>query len=144
MIRYFEYSDMEQVLDIWLEASIKAHDFIDKDFWKSKVNDMRDKYLTSAETYVYVEEGIIRGFCSLSGETLAAIFVSPDFQGKGIGQQLISKVKSLRRYLNLTVYKYNHNSIDFYKKSGFKILKEQVDKHTGHAEILMEYKSNKH
>jgi len=144
MIRNFEYSDMEHVLDIWLEASIKAHDFIDKDFWKSNVSDMRDKYLPSAETYVYVEEGVVRGFCSLSGETLAAIFVSPEFQGNGIGQQLISKVKSLRKCLNLTVYKYNHNSIEFYKKCGFKILKEKVDKYTGHTEILMEYKSNKH
>lgn len=29
MIRGFESSDMNDVLDIWLEASIKAHDFVD-------------------------------------------------------------------------------------------------------------------
>ncbi len=46
MIRNFEQSDLNQVINIWLEASMKAHDFISSDFWKSKVKDMRNIYVS--------------------------------------------------------------------------------------------------
>jgi putative acetyltransferase len=141
MIRQFELSDMEQVLSIWLDASIKAHNFIAKEFWESKLSAMRDVYLPSAENYVYDEKGIIKGFVSLDYNTLAAIFVLPGIQGKGIGKQLMAKTKTVRNHLNLTVYKENKKSIGFYKKCGFKVLKEQIDEHTGHTELFMVFNS---
>jgi len=51
MIRSFEPSDMDRVLEIWLEASIQAHDFLAREFWESKVSEMRDTYLPASETY---------------------------------------------------------------------------------------------
>ena len=137
MIRDFKKSDMEKVLDIWLEASIKAHNFIEEDFWKSKLVDMRDVYLPSGETYVFEKDGLIKGFVSLGEDNLAALFVAPSSQGKGIGRQLMAKAKDVRNNLQLTVYKENNKSVEFYKKCGFKIIKEQVDEHTGHKEFLM-------
>ena len=88
---------MNQVINIWLEASIEAHDFVEKDFWKSKVKDMKEIYIPSAENYVYENEETIKGFISLFNDTLAAIFVSPNFQGAGIGRQLIKKTDIVRR-----------------------------------------------
>ncbi len=75
MIRKFQQPDIDQIIDIWLEASIEAHDFISSEFWKSKVKDMREVYIPSGETYVYEENGKIKGFASLFNDTLAAIFV---------------------------------------------------------------------
>ncbi len=139
MIRAVESSDMNDVLDIWLRASIEAHSFVGREFWESKIEDMRKTYIPAADTYVFMDREVIKGFFSLYGDTLAAMFVSPDFQGNGIGQQLMGKAKSLRNKLSLTVYKENPRSIDFYRKSGFVIIKEKVDEHTGHIEILMGY-----
>lgn len=130
---------MNAVLDIWLRASIKAHGFVPTAFWESKIDDMRKTYIPESDTYVFIEDEMIKGFFSLHGNTLAAMFVSPDFQGKGIGRQLMDKAKSLRTKLNLTVYQKNPRSIDFYQKSGFMVVREQVDEHTGHMEFLMEY-----
>ena len=141
MIRKLQQTDIEQVISIWLEASIKAHDFVDSDFWKSKVKDMREIYIPSGETYVYVEENLIHGFMSLYNDTIAAIFVSPDCQGKGIGKQLIQKAKDVRDILNLTVYKENQKSMKFYKKCKFSIEHEQIEKHTGYPEFLMKFNS---
>ena len=141
MIRKFQQSDMDQVINIWLEASIKAHAFVNSEFWKSKIDDMREIYIPSGETYVYDEEGIIKGFVSLFKDTLAAIFVSPNYQGTGIGKQLMTKSKEVRENLNLTVYRENRRSIEFYKKCGFKIKREQIDEHTGHPELLMLFPS---
>lgn len=137
VIRTLQQQDMEQVLRIWLEASVAAHDFVDGTFWESKLGDMRDIYLPLAESYVYEEAGTIRGFISLLGETLAAIFVSPAEQGKGIGRQLILKAKDVRDQLELTVYKANTRSTGFYRQSGFSVAQEKIDKHTAQPELLM-------
>ncbi|OPX98732.1 MAG: putative N-acetyltransferase YjaB [Syntrophorhabdus sp. PtaB.Bin006] len=141
MIRAFESSDMNDVLNIWLEASIRAHSFVGKEFWVSRVDDMREIYIPASDTYVFSENGTIKGFFSLHRDSLAAMFVSPDVQGKGIGRQLMNEAKSLRRKLNLTVYRENEKSIQFYRKCGFTPVKERADEHTGHIEILMEYSS---
>jgi putative acetyltransferase len=141
MIRPFETSDMNDVLDIWLKASIQAHNFVDRKFWESKADDMRDIYIPASDTYVFVEDDIIKGFFSLHGDTMAAMFVAPGFQGKGIGQQMMKKATSLRDKLYLKVYQENPRGIDFYRKCGFVVSKEKVDEHTGHIEILMEYNS---
>ncbi|MBN2314182.1 MAG: GNAT family N-acetyltransferase [Sedimentisphaerales bacterium] len=141
MIRAFKSSDMNEVLDIWLRASIEAHRFVGREFWASKVDDMRKNYIPASETYVFIDDEKIKGFFSLHGETLAAMFVSPEVQGNGIGRQLMDKAKSLRNRLVLTVYRENPGSIQFYSKSGFVTVEERVDEHTGHVEILMEYNS---
>jgi putative acetyltransferase len=141
MIRAFESSDMNDVLNIWLEASIGAHGFVGREFWESRIDDMRETYIPASDTYVFSEDGTVKGFFSLHGDSLAAMFVSPDAQGKGIGQQLMNEAKSMRRKLNLTVYRENEKSTQFYKKCGFKPVKERGDEHTGHIEIWMEYNS---
>ena len=53
MIRKFKQSDMESVLKIWLDSSIKAHDFIESNFWESNKDDMREIYIPSSENYIY-------------------------------------------------------------------------------------------
>jgi putative acetyltransferase len=139
VIRKFKESDIDQVIRIWLEASIEAHDFVDDNFWESKVKDMREVYIPSAETYVYEEGEIIKGFVSLYHDTIAAIFVSPDFQGRGIGTQLMQKAKDVRDTLILCVYKENSKSVEFYERCGFTVESERIDKHTGHPELVMKF-----
>lgn len=133
---------MDQVISIWLAASIKAHDFVDSDFWVSKVKDMREIYIPTAENYVYEVEETIMGFLSLYNNTIAAIFVYPSSQGTGIGKQLIKKAKNVREDLNLTVYKENHRSVAFYEQCGFTIQQEQIDDHSGHPELLMRFRAH--
>ena len=100
---------------------------------------MREIYIPSAETYVFEGEAVIKGFVSIYENNIAALFVSPNYQGAGIGTQLMTKAKEIREELNLAVYTENRKSIEFYKKCGFKIEIEQIDQHTGHNELLMVY-----
>lgn len=139
MIRKYREADIEQILDIWLSASIKAHSFIGPEYWKSKVSEMRDVYLPASETFVFESEGQVVGFYSLYGSTLAAIFVSPSLHGKGIGSALMDDAKSRRECLQLSVYSDNTPSINFYKQHGFIPLVEQIDEHTGYREFIMEH-----
>ena len=38
MIRKLEDKDIDKVMNIWLESTIKAHDFISKEYWESNYN----------------------------------------------------------------------------------------------------------
>lgn len=129
--------DLETVADIWLEASLKAHNFIEEDFWITRKKVMEEKYLPGSETFVYEEENEIQGFISLVEDTVAAVFVKPKSQGKGVGRELISKAMELRENLSLAVFKENTGSIEFYMKMGFSISGEQIEKNTGHPEFLL-------
>lgn len=91
---------------------------------------MRNIYLPAPETHVYENNGIIDGFISIYESDVAAIFVRPLLQGKGIGSELIEFVKGKYEKLKSCVYKSNIKSIEFYKKHGFKEVCEQADKHT--------------
>jgi putative acetyltransferase len=137
VIRDFRSSDMEDVIRIWLDASVKAHDFIDPRYWQSQVGDMEGTYIPASETYVYEDEAGIKGFFSLHENTLAAVFVSPEHQGEGIGRALITRAKQLRRELELHVYKKNPKAVRFYERSGFEAVSETVDEHTGQPELVM-------
>ena len=141
MIRDYRSADIDQVLAIWLAASIEAHHFIEPAFWQSKMGEMRNVYIPASETFVYEDEGVVVGFYSLYENTLAAIFVAPGSQGKGVGSVLLDDAKSRRAKLQLTVYKENAASIRFYRSNGFSVLEEQIDEHTGHPELIMEYRS---
>ncbi len=141
MIRYFQQQDEDSVIRIWLEASAIAHSFIPRSYWESKVPDIRNKYLPQSQTLVNEDEHTneITGFISLIGNYIAALFVSPDRQGQGIGQALMNHVKLQYPELELNVYTKNAQALAFYKRQGFMIVREQTDGQTGQQEFTMKY-----
>ena len=140
MIRLYKTEDGKAVVDLWYEASIIAHDFIEASYWQGKKEDMEHMYIPNSETYVYEKEKQVLGFVSLVDNYIAAIFVAPSEQGKGIGKELMQFIKQQRSTLELGVYAKNTDSIAFYKKQGFVVVEEKLDESTGEREVVMEYK----
>ena len=138
MIRVFEETDLDKIVQIWLDASIIAHDFIPSTYWKEKAEDMRNLYLPASKTFVYQTDTVILGFISMVDNYIAAIFVNPESQGQGIGKQLIEYIKKQHTLITLGVYSKNIRSIDFYKRQGFVIINEKIEENTGEFETLME------
>lgn len=139
LIRKMEIADIDEVVDIWYEASIVAHNFIPKDFWDANRAVMKSTYMPMSEAYVFTEGEEILGFAALIDEYLAAIFVKPERQGRGIGSSLLSHVKNLRNHLQLKVYDKNKKSINFYRNKGFSVISESFDNDTGEHELIMEW-----
>ncbi|MEQ7799242.1 N-acetyltransferase [Pedobacter sp. ASV1-7] len=138
MIRVFEETDLDKIVQIWLDASIIAHDFIPSTYWKEKAEDMKNLYLPASKTFVYQNDTVILGFISMVDNYIAAIFVNPESQGQGIGKQLIEYIKRQHSLITLGVYSKNIRSIDFYKRQGFVITDEKIEENTGEFETLME------
>lgn len=138
MIRAAQEKDTPQIMDIWLNSNIQAHNFIPAGYWLENYDAIRDTYLPMSETIVWEEAGIVKGFASLLGESyVGALFVGRKFRNCGIGASLIGYIQKQKPLLHLAVFSENIDAIRFYRHVGFKILNEQRDADTGRNELLM-------
>lgn len=138
MIRKFEMYDLEQIMKIWLETNISAHDFVPEKYWKDNFDAVKDA-LPNAEVYVYEtpEDKNIGGFIGLNGCFIEGLFVRYDLQSRGIGKQLLCYAKSVKPRLKLCVYEKNSRAVKFYEREGFAVQSEHVDEYTGKKECIM-------
>ncbi len=141
MIRKFKKNDIEIIMQIWKKENIKAHKFISKEYWENNYNYVKE-ILPNAEIYVYIFKENIVGFIGINENYIEGIFVDTNNQCNGIGTALLNKVKENKSNLTLSVYKKNINAINFYKKNGFAITSESIDKDTEEIEYTMTWKSN--
>ena len=44
MIRKLNEADIDKVMDIWMKSTIKAHDFISKEYWQNNYNTVKEVY----------------------------------------------------------------------------------------------------
>lgn len=138
MIEKLNKIEINNIMEIWLNASLEAHDFIDKQYWIDKYEEIKNEYIPNSETFVYKENNEIKGFISIINKSfIGALFIENKCQGQGIGSKLINYVISKFNELNLTVYKDNLNAVKFYKKNGFKIISEDLDEDTNKVEFIM-------
>lgn len=135
MIRLFEFRDLDEIMEIWLEGNLQAHGFIDAEYWRKNLESVRS-VLPNAEVYVYEEAREIRGFIGMDADYIAGLFVKKECRGQGIGRQLIDTVKRKKR-LSLHVYERNAGAVAFYQAMGFRVKESMTEKETGEKEYLM-------
>jgi L-amino acid N-acyltransferase YncA len=80
---------------------------------------------TNDKTYVYEENGIVKGFMTIGdcrdNDKAEGIYVDPIFQRKHIGTKLLNycikeAMDKSKKEITLRVFEKNYNSIQFYKK----------------------------
>lgn len=141
MIRRFRKEEETKIMTIWTKGNFKAHNFIDREYWIGKFNDVKEQYLYKGDTFVYIEDEEIKGFISLiDDECLGAIFVVEDSQREGIGRRLLNYCRERNHRLTLKVYDKNVDAMLFFTAMGFKRTKISIDDETGEQEIEMEWR----
>jgi putative acetyltransferase len=141
MIRKSTKDDINKIVQLWYEVSLKAHDFIDKEYWKASQQDMKEEYIPLSDTYIIEEANQLRGFISMVDNYLAALFVDSRFQSRGYGKRLLDYVKEDKEYIELKVFQKNNRAYKFYSTNGFTIKQELIDKDLNEKEYLMIWKS---
>lgn len=140
MIRDFRTTDIYRIMEIWLDTNILVHNFIDSGYWRNNFQAVKEM-MPKATIYVYEHNGEIQAFIGLMESFVAGIFVSSDFQSKGIGKLLLDYSKCKHNELSLCVYKKNNRALRFYLREGFTIYTEQVDENTGEIEVVMKWEN---
>lgn len=141
MIRKYEEKDLDIIMKIWQEENINAHNFISKKYWENNYEYVKS-ILPKAEILVYTINENIVGFIGLNDNYIEGIFIKKDFQGKGIGTELLKYLMKEKEELSLRVYEKNSKAIKFYTNNSFKIKTKELDKNTGEYEYLMKWNSN--
>ena len=86
-----------------------------------------------------IEQGPV-AFIGLADNYIAGIFVESHLRSNGIGKELITFAKQIKKKLTLSVYAKNKRAVEFYKKEGFVTACEQIDSSTGETEYEMIWK----
>ena len=139
MVRKFQKSDLELVMEIWLSGNEDAHPFISKEYWKSNFESVQEQLL-EAEVYVFEADEVIKGFIGMQGNYIAGIFVKREFRRAGIGRQLLNYVKAGHSDLTLHVYQKNKAVVEFYRREGFCIISEEIESDTKEVTETMSWR----
>jgi len=138
MVKEFDICKIDEIMQIWLDTNIAAHDFIPKKYWTDNYEIVKTM-LPTAEILIYEEEEI-KGFIGIVDKTyIAGLFVSKKFQGCGIGTKLIGACKNRYPILTLDVYVKNDKAITFYSNHGFRIKEEKENSDTKEVEYTMQW-----
>ncbi len=82
MIRKLENSDINRIMDIWINTTIKAHSFVKQEYWMENYDIVKNTYLPSSDTYIYEDNEDIKGFISvIDNEFIGALFIDYKYQG---------------------------------------------------------------
>lgn len=138
MIRKFEKSDIDQIMQIWLNENTKAHDFIPSNYWLDNYSFVQEA-LCLAEIYVATIDAKVVGFIGLNENYIEGIFVDSNIQSQGVGTSLLNYVKEIKTTLALSVYQKNDHAFRFYQRHGFIIEKQDVDEMTNEIEYVMHW-----
>lgn len=138
-IRANKKTEIDKLVEIWYEGSIIAHDFINKSYWKTQKDKMKQMYIPMSETYVIENEQDVVGFVSMMNNYLAALFIDVKHHREGYGRSLLDFIKEKKENIQLKVYKKNGKAVDFYLKNGFAIKAETLDEQTSEREYLMNW-----
>lgn len=112
MIRKSQSEDMASILALWMKSTIYAHPFIEERYWHESEAIVRDVYLPAAQTWVWEENGQLKGFVSvLEARFVGALFVAPDALRHGIGKALLEYVQQRFPLLSLEVYQKNQSAV---------------------------------
>lgn len=136
MIRAFQITDLDEVMNIWLETNLAAHPFIDKNYWINNFEFVKQVLPTSQIT-VFEESGVIKGFMGIIDQYIAGLFVAEKYQNQGIGKQLLESAQTTYPALHLDVYTANQHAVTFYKQNGFEMIGKKENLDTKHPEYFM-------
>jgi putative acetyltransferase len=142
-IRQYRESDLEAVLSSWENAARLAHPFMTDDFIAQERNNVAEIYLPNTDTWVVEIGNKVQGFIALMGNEVGAIFLQPNFHGKGTGKALMDKAQELHGDLEVGVFKENYIGRKFYSQYGFVQLEEKWHEPTGQKVLRLKFTANK-
>lgn len=141
-IRQYKNSDLDAVLSSWEIATRLAHPFMTDEFIAQERKNVAEMYLPNTDTWVIEHDAVVKGFIALMGNEVGAIFLQPEYHGKGAGKALMDKAQELHGDLEVEVFKENSIGRKFYSRYGFEHLEEKLHEPTGQQVLRLKFTAN--
>jgi putative acetyltransferase len=122
-IREAHPTDRDALFDIWLRSVRATHTFLTEDDIQSLAPFVPEA-LAGIELWVLCAEddGAPVGFLGLSGSTVEALFLAPEWHRRGVGRRLIEHARTLKGALSVDVNEQNPGAVRFYEACGFTVV----------------------
>jgi putative acetyltransferase len=143
-LRPYRPEDFEASVDLWMrawQAALPEIAFAKRlEWWRGRwLNDLvPNNRIVMAEA-----DGALAGFFVIDPKTgwLEQLAVDPASWGTGVASALVDEAKRISPALiRLDVNQNNHRAVRFYERDGFVRAGEGVNKHSGAATYLYEWK----
>ena len=120
-LRQADPADHSAILRIWREGSRAGHPFLGEVDLDAQQAIIQEQHLGAADITLAEVQGAPCGFVALVGDLIGALFVLPEWHGRGVGSRLLERAKSAGLPLTLGVYEANDGARRFYERHGFEL-----------------------
>ncbi|WP_313809541.1 acetyltransferase [Sphingobium sp.] len=118
-IRPARAADGARLLDIWRRAVDATHDFLTP-VDRAAIDAEVAAFLPRASAWLATDpDDQAIGFMLIDGTHMDALFIDPDWRGRGIGRRLVDHALSLHPTLTTDVNEQNGPAIAFYEAMRF-------------------------
>lgn len=130
-IRSYHPDDEDDLVGVWLAATIPGQAFLPEAFWRGQEDDVRRELLPNAETWVVDDDGRLAAFVALIGDLIGGLFTHPEYQGRGMGRALVEHAAARHDPVYVEVFAANSVALAFYGNRGFEDHESHADPDTG-------------
>jgi len=140
IIEYDEKYALETV-KMWRASMEMALGVKDHHSWEEQLNYLKtimDEY----RGFLVIEKPSdkVIGMMAVGGSELDQLYIHVDYQGMGIGTQLLNHAKELSPgKLQLFTFEVNKKAQSFYEKHGFTVIRRGIENQSGMADIRYEW-----
>ncbi len=118
-------------MDSWKEShkDICSKEFIEKHDLNYMETFLSEKIKNGYLVFMDYEKSVPVGIVSINpyDEEICLLYISPEYQRKGVGDKLLKYALSLCKKPYITVLDTNKKAIDFYTKRGFVPMENQTE-----------------
>ena len=140
IIKYEEKYALDTV-KMWRASMEEALGVKDHHSWEEQLDYLK-AIVKENLVYLGIEEGTdkVVGMMAVGGSELDQLYIHVEYQGMGIGTQLLNLAKELSPgKLQLFTFDINKKAQVFYEKHGFTIIGRGVESNSGMADIRYEW-----
>ncbi|UXH46523.1 GNAT family N-acetyltransferase [Rossellomorea vietnamensis] len=113
----------EETVAMWRESKERAIGQKEKHSVESHIYFLTQILPEEFEIDLALIDGKVVGMAAYNGTEINQLYIHVDYQGFGIGQMLLDKVKAKSRgSLTLYTFEVNENAQRFYEKNGFVVI----------------------
>ena len=118
-IRTSTPADGQRAVEIWRDAVDATHDFLTAED-RAAIGEEVKAFLPDAPLWLAVDaDDRPIAFMLLDGISMEALFIDPDWRGKGVGKALVEHAIALHGAITTEVNEQNGQAVGFYEKMGF-------------------------